>query len=100
MNCPSGHGALSIKRIQKKMTFRGVNITVPVESYSCAVCGLEAGTVEQTAKIQRAISDAYRKALGLLTGQEIVQNRKRLGLSQDALAKRRSIFGLRSTDGI
>ena len=73
------------------MAFRGVDINVPVESYTCAVCGLEAGTVEETAKIQRAISDAYRKALGLLTGQEIVQNRKKLGLSQDALAKRMNV---------
>jgi len=91
MNCPSGHGVLTMKRVQKKMTFRGVDITIPVESYTCAVCGLEAGTVEQTAKIQRTISDAYRKGLGLLTGSEIVQNRKKLGLSQDALAKRMNV---------
>ena len=91
MNCPNKHGQLSIRRFQKKMTFRGVDISVPVESYSCAVCGLEAGTVEQTAKVQRAISNAYRKAIGLLTGSEIVQNRKKLGLSQDALAKRMKV---------
>jgi len=91
MNCPNGHGMLSIKRIRKKMSFRGVDITVPVESYSCAVCGLKAGTVEQTAKIQRAISDSYRRAIGLLTGSEIVENRKNLGLSQDDLAKRMNV---------
>ena len=73
------------------MAFRGVDINVPVESYTCAVCGLEAGTVEETAKIQRAISDAYRKTVGLLTGSEIVQNRKKLGLSQDALTKRMNV---------
>jgi len=73
------------------MKFRGVNINFQVEHYMCPVCGLEAGSIEQTSATQRAISDAYRKAVKLLTGKEIREGRKRLNLTQDALAKRTTV---------
>ena len=57
----------------------------------CPVCGIEAGTINQTATTQRAISDAYRKAVNLLTGKEIREGRKELELSQEALAKRMNV---------
>lgn len=88
MNCPSGHGAMTIKKTRKRIAFRGQDLVIPVEQYVCPICGAEAGTVEQTAAIQRAISDAYRKAVDLMTGKEIVEGRKRLGLTQEAIAKR------------
>ena len=59
MKCPAGHGEMRIKKTKKKVTFRGVNLLVPVEQYVCTVCGAEAGTVQQTAAIQKAISDTY-----------------------------------------
>ena len=80
------------------MTFRGVNITVPIDQYVCTVCSMEAGTVNQTADIQKAISEAYRKAVNLLTGKEIVEKRKKLNLTQDALAKRMNV-GLQASRG-
>jgi transcriptional regulator with XRE-family HTH domain len=43
-------------------------------------------TVEQTANAQTAIADAYRRKVGLLTGEEIRQIRKQKGLSQQELA--------------
>jgi putative zinc finger/helix-turn-helix YgiT family protein len=91
MDCPSGHGKMVLKKAKKRMTFRGVKIIVPVEQYRCTVCGVEAGTVNQTARIQKAIADAYRKAVSLLTGDEIVEKRKRLSLTQEALAKRMNV---------
>jgi putative zinc finger/helix-turn-helix YgiT family protein len=91
MDCPSGHGKMALKRAKKRTTFRGVKIVVPVEQYRCPVCGVEAGTVNQAARIQKAIADAYRKAVNLLTGDEIVEKRKRLSLTQDALAKRMNV---------
>jgi len=73
------------------MVFRGVEISYEDHAHVCSVCGMEVGTVEQTAKTQRAVSDAYRKATGLLTGEEIRENRTRFGLSQKALADRMTV---------
>ncbi len=91
MDCPSGHGKMVLRKTKKRMTFRGVNIIVPIEQYGCKVCGVEAGTVNQTARIQKTIANAYRKAVNLLTGDEIVEKRKRLSLTQEALAKRMNV---------
>ncbi len=91
MNCPNGHGKMVIKNAKKRMSFRGINIIVPIEQYVCEVCGVEAETVDQTTAIQKEISDAYRKAVDLLTGKEIVEKRKRLKLSQEALANRMNV---------
>jgi putative zinc finger/helix-turn-helix YgiT family protein len=91
MNCPSEHGKMVIKKTEKKLTFRGVEIRIPIEHHSCRVCGVEAGTVDQTASMQKAISEAYRKAINLLTGKEIVEARKKLNLSQEALARRMNV---------
>lgn len=91
MDCPNGHGKMVSKKSEKKVKFRGVDISIPIEDYSCPVCRVEAGTVDQTANIQKAISEAYRRAVNLLTGKEIVEARKKLNLSQDALAKRMNV---------
>jgi len=87
MNCPNGHGKMPIKSIDKKVRFRGVDVTIQAEQHVCKVCGLEAGTLEQTAEVQRTISDAYRKKAGLLTGQEIRDLRRKMKLTQSDLAK-------------
>jgi len=91
MKCPNGHGEVRVKKVKKKVTFRGVNFMVPVEEYVCRVCGAEAGTPQQTGAIQKTISDAYRRAVNMLTGDEIVEKRKKLRLTQDALAKRMNV---------
>jgi len=91
MDCPSGHGKMMLRKTKKRMTFRGVNIIVPIEQYQCTVCGVEAATVTQAARIQKKMADAYRKAVNLITGDEIVENRKRLGLTQESLAKRMNV---------
>jgi len=91
INCPNGHGKMLIKKSTKRMKFRGVEINFQVEHYMCPVCSLEAGSIDQTSATQRAISDAYRKGVNLLTGKEIREGRKRLNLTQDALAKRMSV---------
>ena len=88
MNCPSGHGAMMTKKTRKRIAFRGKDFVIQVEAYVCPTCGAEAATVEQTAAVQRALSDAYRKAVGLVAGKEIVEGRKKLGLTQEVLARR------------
>jgi putative zinc finger/helix-turn-helix YgiT family protein len=87
MNCPNGHGVMPIKKTDKHITFRGVALTIPVEQHVCKVCGLEAGSADQTADIQQTISDCYRKRAGLLTGQEIREQRRKIKLTQSGLAK-------------
>jgi len=87
INCPNGHSKMVLKKAKKRVIFRGLDLSVPIEQYVCAVCGVEVGTINQTADIQQTISDAYRKAANLLTGKEIVETRKRLKLTQEALAK-------------
>ena len=91
MNCPNGHGKMGIRNTRKKMTFRDINIIIPSEHYACPVCNLEASTVDQTGAVQRAISDTYRKAVNLLTGKEIIEKRKNLKLTQEALAKKMNV---------
>ena len=68
MKCPNGHEKVLLEKVNKRMEFRGVEINVPVEQYRCAVCALEFGTIEQTANIQKAIAEAYRRKAGFLTG--------------------------------
>jgi len=91
MDCPSGHRKMILRKTKKTITFRGVKIIVPTEHYRCTTCGIEAGTVEQTARIQKTIADAYRREVNLLTGDEIVEKRKRLSLTQEGLAKRMNV---------
>ena len=89
--CPRGHKNMVVKKTEKSIPFRNTRVSLSVEQYVCPECGEEAGTVEQTATIQKSIADAYRKSVGLLTGKEIVEGRKRLKLTQEDLAKKMSV---------
>lgn len=91
MECLKGHGKMVIRQTTEKINFRGVSIKVPVEQYVCRVCGTKAGTAEQTDTIQKAIADAYRKSVGLLTSKEIVEGRRKKHLTQAALAERMNV---------
>lgn len=86
-NCPNGHGQMETRRLTKGLEFRGVDLSVEVEHDVCPVCGLEAGSIEQAARTQKAISDAYRKKNGLLTSEEIRRSRKNRGWTQNDLAE-------------
>lgn len=88
MKCPKGHGVMKIIKKEKRATFREVEISYPMEIFQCPVCSLEAGTMAQTAEIQKTIADTYRKKIGLLTSREIVAGRIKLGLTQQGLADR------------
>jgi len=88
MKCPNGHGPMELKRDEKEVTFKGERLVVKAKSYVCPICGLELADAKLARENQRAIADAYRKRVGLLTSREIVEGRKRLGLSQKELAGR------------
>jgi len=87
INCPKGHGSMKLRKTEKAITFKGVDVTFEADAYVCPHCGLEAGTVQTAGGIQRAIADAYRKKTNLLTGEEIKALRKGRGLTQQDLAE-------------
>ncbi|MDB4444425.1 DUF4065 domain-containing protein [bacterium] len=91
IKCSNGHGKMMLKKFRKNINFRGIDLTYLSEVYACPVCGVKASDTEPTATAQREISDAYRKAVYLLTGKEIREGRKKLKLSQDALARRMNV---------
>lgn len=84
--CPRGHADMVPRKINRVTNFRGVDVKYETEAHICPECGLEAATVEQAGVTQRAISDAYRKKMKLLTGEEIRLQRKQKGLTQQTLA--------------
>jgi len=86
INCPKGHGPMEQKKIKQKKTFKGVDIEFMADVLVCPECGLEAGTIESAGEVQRAIADAYREKVELLTGQEIKNLRKAKELTQQQLA--------------
>lgn len=91
VNCPNGHGEMSLKMIERQKTFKGVDIKFKYETYECETCEVNTGTIEQTVAVQIAIADAYREATGLLTGEEIKRKRTELGWTQRELARKAGI---------
>ncbi len=89
--CPVCDKEMELTKMDKKMVFREVEINYKDHVYVCVNCGMEVGTIEQAAQTQKIISNAYRKAVGLLTGGEIRDNRKKFNLSQKALADRMTV---------
>jgi len=70
--------------------YRGVTRCLPLHYSECDACGSETATPEQTRHNKRAMIAFKKEVDGLLTGQEIVVLRKRLGLTQAQAAK---LFG-------
>lgn len=89
--CPNEHGMMELKKIPKTVTFRDEEISFQAEIFVCNECEMEIATIEQTAAIQNAISDAFREKVGLLTGADIREQREKLGLTQKELAKRAGV---------
>ena len=90
-SCPKGHGKMSLKKRNKNITFRGVEVSFEKESYVCPVCGLGASNLEQAGVTQRSIANSYRETVGLLTGDEIREMRENIGLTQKALADKMGV---------
>lgn len=85
-SCPSCNGNLQQIEIEKRAQFKGVDIAYTAKLHQCEKCRLELADVEEAANIQDQLADAYRKAVGLLHGEEIRRLRQEKGLSQQALA--------------
>jgi len=87
MNCPNDHGSMRIKTATRGLTFRGKRVKFRAQHYICPVCGIEADDLYFAAVNQKALSDAYRATATLLTGEEIIERRKKLGWTQEDLAR-------------
>jgi HTH-type transcriptional regulator/antitoxin MqsA len=61
-----------------------------LECYECADCGADPVFPDQARRNHRRYQDARRRADGLLTGEEIVRIREKLGLTQRQAA---ALFG-------
>lgn len=91
IKCPAKHEKAILRKAMKKIVFRGEQISVSAEYYQCLECNMEFATVKQTATTQKAIADAYRKKVGLLTSEQIKQGRKKLDLTQCELAEKLNV---------
>jgi len=89
--CPDCEKEMKLTEMEESMVFRNVEITYKDHAYICPDCGMDVSTHKQMAETQRAMSDAYRKKAGLLTGEEIRNRRKKFGLSQKALADKMTV---------
>jgi putative zinc finger/helix-turn-helix YgiT family protein len=78
---------MECQKLKKEKTFKGVAIEYSTEAAVCSGCGLEAGSVHSAGEVQRAIADAYRRKMGLLTSQEITSLREARGMTQQQLAE-------------
>lgn len=87
MDCPNEHGRMILTTAPRMVTFRKRRIEYPAKHYVCPECGISVDDIALAAENQRNISDAFRKASGLLTGDEIVAGRKGLKWTQEKLAK-------------
>jgi putative zinc finger/helix-turn-helix YgiT family protein len=79
------------ERASKSLVFRGTEIQVGFERYVCPACATQVEDPAMAAVNQRAIADEYRKASHLLTSGEIAEGRRRLGISQEELARRANV---------
>jgi len=77
---------MKLSRVPESLEFRGEHVNFVGEHFICPACNIKVDDLTQAAINQKAISDAYRKTVGLLTGAEIIEGRKKLGWTQEHLA--------------
>lgn len=91
MDCPNSHGEMKLSNIPGSLQFRGQTINFVGQHFVCPVCKIRIDDLTLAAANQKAISDAYRKAVHLLTGKQIVEGRKARGWTQEQLANAMSV---------
>jgi len=81
-----GKGRLIPKMVELTGYRHGEEFTVLVNGLQCTECALATLDNEHSGEFTRLISDAYREKHGLLTGKQIREARKGLGVSQEEFA--------------
>lgn len=89
--CPiCATGELASFEESNELQYKGKTLSVVMEYAVCQHCGEEMILPDQIKRNDGRVRDAWRKADGLLTGAEIVELRKTLGLTQQEAAR---VFG-------
>jgi putative zinc finger/helix-turn-helix YgiT family protein len=78
---------MPLKNVSREVLFRGKRVKFRLRHYVCPVCGIEADDLGLATENQKALSDAYRAAVRLLTGDQIIEGRKKRGWTQEDLAR-------------
>ncbi|SHF05332.1 putative zinc finger/helix-turn-helix protein, YgiT family [Desulfacinum infernum DSM 9756] len=87
MRCPHDGREMDLRKVRRTATIRGRTVTYLPNRYVCPKCGIEAESPELAATNQKRLSEAYKKAEGLLTAVQIVEARRRRGWTQEDLAR-------------
>jgi putative zinc finger/helix-turn-helix YgiT family protein len=87
MDCPNQHGRMKLRGMAREVPFRGERVKFRAQHFVCPECGIEADDLNLAAANQKALSDAFQRAAKLLTGEQIVEGRKKLKWNQEDLAK-------------
>jgi putative zinc finger/helix-turn-helix YgiT family protein len=74
----------------------GETVHVPIEGLVCSNCGYKTVEQHRMGEFALLVSDAYRRAHGLLTSREIKARRLRLKMSQEQFAKHLGGVGVAS----
>lgn len=82
-----GKGSLIPKIVDLTGYRHDEEFTVLAHGLQCTSCGFKTIDRNHSEEFTKLISDAYREKHGLLTGKQIREARKRLGMSQDEFAR-------------
>jgi putative zinc finger/helix-turn-helix YgiT family protein len=82
-----GANALQAFTEIEQFNYKGHTLSAEVEYSVCSQCGAEVILPDQIRRNDCRVRDAWRKADGLLTGEEIVALRAQLGLTQQQAAQ-------------
>lgn len=89
--CPiCGEGQLTTNSAMETREFNGFSGDVTIHYSTCNECGCDTATDQDMKLNLRAMNAFKKKALGLLSGSEILEIRKKLGISQKEAS---TIFG-------
>lgn len=75
------------KEVTKTIMVRGEPCKVEIKKCFCCECNSNVFVYSVERENQKIIFDAYKRKKGLMTGQEIINLRKKYGLTQTQLAK-------------
>jgi putative zinc finger/helix-turn-helix YgiT family protein len=97
MNClKCSAGKLEAKEVKLEAEYRGEAFVVSMPGLQCPACNYATVRGEDMAEYMRRAADEYRKAHGLLTGDQIRERRQHLGMSQVEFAKYLGDIGVAS----
>lgn len=89
--CPvCGTGHLTRKSVEEEFSYKGITGTYKHNFSVCDVCHVDQADSEEMKLNKRAVIRLKKTIEGLLTGEEVLQMRKTLGISQEDASK---IFG-------